>query len=266
MYTIGEFSRLCQVPIKTLRYYDGLGLLRPKSVNRSTGYRYYEPAQLERLNRILVLKDLGFALHEIGELLAGNVPPNQLRALLREKRDDLERRVGRERARLARVTARLDVLDQCHGPATHDVAVRHVGARLVASLRRALPAYDACDGLFAELEHRLGDDVAIDGRAAVWHHGAATIDCEAAIFLSESIAPIPGVAVYEMPAHTAACLVYRGDGDGAAAFTALYEWIASTGVTTVGAKREVYLDEGGRGEPVTEIQYPIAAIMEECDD
>ena len=266
MYTIGEFSRLCQVPIKTLRYYDGLGLLRPKSVNRATGYRYYEPAQLERLNRILVFKDLGFALHEIHELLAGNVPPAQVRALLREKRDDLQRRVSRERARLARVTARLDALDRCHGPAAHDVAVRHVGARLVASLRRPMPSYDACDGLFVELAHRLGDRVAIDGRAAVWHHGAAAIDCEAAVFLSAPIAPVPGLAVYEMPAHTAACLVYRGDGDGASAFAALYEWIASSGAATIGAKREVYLDVGGDEEPVTEIQYPLATIMEDRDE
>ena len=47
MYSIGEFSRLSQIPVKTLRYYDDLRLLRPACVNRSTGYRYYEAAQLE---------------------------------------------------------------------------------------------------------------------------------------------------------------------------------------------------------------------------
>ena len=74
MYSIGEFSRLSQIPVKTLRYYDHLRLLRPACVNRSTGYRYYEAAQLEQLNRILVFKDLGFSLRDIRGLLAEHVP------------------------------------------------------------------------------------------------------------------------------------------------------------------------------------------------
>jgi DNA-binding transcriptional MerR regulator len=74
MYKIGDFSRLVQVPIRTLRYYDTIGLLRPARVERSTGYRYYAAAQVEQLNRVLVFKDLGFSLREIVALLAEKVP------------------------------------------------------------------------------------------------------------------------------------------------------------------------------------------------
>jgi effector-binding domain-containing protein len=63
--------------------------------------------------------------------------------------------------------------------------------------------------------------------------------------------------VYEMTAHTVACLVYRGDEDYQRPFAALREWLVSSGIAVVGPKREVYLDEGGDGESVTEIQYPI---------
>jgi DNA-binding transcriptional MerR regulator len=83
MYRIGEFSRLTQIPVKTLRYYDEIGLLRPARVDRFTGYRYYSPAELERLNRILVFRDLGFSLGQVRTLVAENVPPEQIRGMLR---------------------------------------------------------------------------------------------------------------------------------------------------------------------------------------
>ncbi len=41
MYKIGEMSKLCGLPVKTLRYYDQLGLLAPDRIDPFTGYRYY---------------------------------------------------------------------------------------------------------------------------------------------------------------------------------------------------------------------------------
>jgi len=50
---IGDFSKLSRASVKTLRYYDEMGLLKPVEVDRFTGYRYYSFAQLPRLNRVL---------------------------------------------------------------------------------------------------------------------------------------------------------------------------------------------------------------------
>jgi len=71
MIKIGDFARLSQVSIVTLRHYDEIGLLTPVAVDTATGYRYYAVAQLTRLNRILALKDLGFSLEQIDQLLEG---------------------------------------------------------------------------------------------------------------------------------------------------------------------------------------------------
>ena len=68
MFTIGEFSKLGRISPRMLRYYDAMGLLRPTRIGEN-GYRYYEAAQLETLAEIETLKDYGFALSEIGELL-----------------------------------------------------------------------------------------------------------------------------------------------------------------------------------------------------
>jgi DNA-binding transcriptional MerR regulator len=63
MLEIGEFSRLTGVSYRLLRLYDEIGLLKPFATD--SGYRYYGVEQLGRLNRILVLRDLGFSLDEI---------------------------------------------------------------------------------------------------------------------------------------------------------------------------------------------------------
>jgi DNA-binding transcriptional MerR regulator len=65
MFWIGEFSRIAQVSGRLLRFYDELGLLSPAFTEPQTGYRYYSAQQLPRLNRILVLKELGLSLEQI---------------------------------------------------------------------------------------------------------------------------------------------------------------------------------------------------------
>jgi len=68
LYSIGEISKLCHIPIKTIRYYDEIGLLKPTSIDSDTSYRYYS---LERALKIMIIKEyrsLGFPLKKI-ELL-----------------------------------------------------------------------------------------------------------------------------------------------------------------------------------------------------
>ena len=64
-FSIGEMSRLMNVPVKTLRYYDEIGLFKPIEVNRQTGYRYYSTEQFEQLDIIKYLRSLGVPLAEI---------------------------------------------------------------------------------------------------------------------------------------------------------------------------------------------------------
>ncbi|MFW6213776.1 MAG: MerR family transcriptional regulator, partial [Spirochaetota bacterium] len=73
MYSIGEFSQINRITPKTLRHYDRIGLLEPARTDEWTGYRYYSPAQLPMIRRILALKDLGFSLEEIGRIVRGEV-------------------------------------------------------------------------------------------------------------------------------------------------------------------------------------------------
>lgn len=85
MYKIGELSKLCNISVKALRYYDSEGILCPEKIDAFTGYRYYSAAQLSDCYRILALKELGFSLDEIR---AGQkLPIQELAGLLADRAD-----------------------------------------------------------------------------------------------------------------------------------------------------------------------------------
>ena len=69
MLTIGEFSNICRVSTKTLRYYAEIGLILPDEINPENGYRYYSIEQLEKMLLINRLKNYCFSLEEIKLIL-----------------------------------------------------------------------------------------------------------------------------------------------------------------------------------------------------
>jgi Predicted transcriptional regulators len=86
MFKIGDFSRLTRVSVRMLRHYDEIGLLKPLSIDSFTGYRFYSADQIPRVNRIQVLKEMGFSLAEICGLMAKDLDSKQLRSLLLNRR------------------------------------------------------------------------------------------------------------------------------------------------------------------------------------
>ncbi|WP_243527016.1 MerR family transcriptional regulator [Bacillus pseudomycoides] len=89
MYTIGRFSNLCDVPVKTIRYYSDIGLLEPSYVDPETSYRYYDYEKMKELKTILVLKDCQFSLNEIEQVLKGKDMKN-LNVRLKKKTEELK--------------------------------------------------------------------------------------------------------------------------------------------------------------------------------
>src|SRR5512134_633312 len=132
MLKIGDFSKLAHVTIKTLRHYDRLGLLQPIWVDRYTGYRYYAIEQLPRLNRILALKDLGFSLSQIQELVQVELPAQRMRQLFDQKQRELQHLLAEEQARLKRVAERLRQIEQEGSLPAYEVTLKSIPAQLAA--------------------------------------------------------------------------------------------------------------------------------------
>ena len=98
MYKIGELSRLSQMPVKTLRFYDAEGILVPDEIDEFTGYRYYGASKLSDCYRIVALKELGFSLSEIKEYLS--LPKEKVSELLAAKEAELNRVKAQTEARI----------------------------------------------------------------------------------------------------------------------------------------------------------------------
>lgn len=273
MFKIGDFSRLTQVTVKALRHYDRLGLLHPAQTDPMTGYRYYTSAQLPRLNRILALKELGFSLEEIGQLLDDELSPDELRGMLLLKQREASRAVEAEQARLARIEAHLHLIEQSEGaadetnPADLGVVVKPVEARHVASVRAVLPAHRAIGELFRELRayqqrHRLQ----ASDWVAIWHDAEyrdSGIDGEATFASSDPLPAEGRVQPRELEAvATMASVVHQGPPETIhVACMSLLRWIEAHGYQIVGPERAIALQRSGLGphgrDGITELQFPI---------
>src|SRR5262249_53977907 len=102
MFKISDFAKLSSVPASTLRFYDELGLLKPATVDSSTGYRYYTVEQLVPLSRILALRDLGLNLEEVDVMMKQQPTAEELRGMLRLKQLQLRNHIYEEQLRLQR--------------------------------------------------------------------------------------------------------------------------------------------------------------------
>jgi DNA-binding transcriptional MerR regulator len=264
MFRIGEFSRLSRLSIKALRFYDERGLLKPTYVDQTTGYRYYSAALLPRLQRILAFKELGFSLEEIIDLLGGDPQVDRVQTLLRSKREELSKKLEREKSRLVAVDSWLSQIEQTGAVPEYEIVLKQVAPRLVASVRDSLAAYADAEELFNELRRYLKRQGAALERGAIWRSCAAmrqSIDCEAVIFLREPATGNERIQVYELPELFVASITHLGsDGDSEQAYCAARSWIKSQGYMRAGAPREIYW-QGGVEEndesAVTEIQYPV---------
>src|SRR3982074_3738442 len=132
MFSIGDFARHGRVSVRMPRHYAGRGLLPPARVDRVTGYRWYEAAQLSRLNRIVALKDLGFTLEQVRSVLDDKVSAGELRGMLRLRRAELQSQIATDTTRLTEVEARLQIIEREGAMPADDVQIKRIPAIRVA--------------------------------------------------------------------------------------------------------------------------------------
>jgi len=278
MFRIGEFARLAGVSAKTLRAWDAAGLFRPVWVDRFTGYRYYSPAQLPELRRIVALRDVGVPIAELADLVAGGA---DLAGVLQRRRMQLER----DRLEIERRLAALDISIAATARAggrvgggdrearSWDVVVRPVAAEPVA-VRPFDPASEDIGEAFYDLESYVRDlrrrgsrpPGAIDGDARDgWPR-------ELFVPVTGSVPPRGSIDYRRLPACLVASLIHRGAYAGLAdARAALDRWVQTAGRERAGRLRVLYLQFGAEPELrvprgylvdresdlVTELQQPV---------
>ncbi|GAA2241817.1 MerR family transcriptional regulator [Streptomyces ruber] len=266
MFTIGDFARHGRVSVRMLRHYDATGLLRPAHVDPATGYRHYTAGQLARLNRIIALKDLGFTLQQVREILDEKVTTEELRAMLRLRQAELEAAMAAAAARLVQVEARLRSIESEGRMPTNDVVLKHVPSVRVAELTGVTPDFDhigpVIGPLYEELGRRLDAAGITPGDTGVSYYEDAP-DGGILVHAGIEVSVTPrddGLRVLDLPpVELAATIVHRGSMETLlTSIQALAHWIEANGYRSAGYPREVNLEcPPNRDEWVTELQEPV---------
>ncbi len=274
MFRIGDFSRIARVSCRLLRYYDELGLLKPAIVDSASGYRFYSAAQLPQLSRILVLKDLGLSLEQIGQVVGKGVSPAELRAMLLVRRADIEQSLATESGRLRQIEARIAEIEAQGGFALEDVLVRSEPSHRVLSLRQTVRSFSDARGIIRQLVETVPRKVpapALGSLIAIAHSAEFepdVIDVELGYTLNgeldrtaPTVAGIP-MQIRELPAvpHLAVCVRVGLPEQAHLVTVKIGRYVEANGYSLTGPSRELFLrvpEQDRMENSVVEMQFPI---------
>lgn len=275
MFKIGDFSRIARVSCRLLRYYDEIGLLKPGGIERDTGYRYYSASQLPRLNRILVLKELGLTLEDIARVLDSDLSASELRGMLMMRRSDAQRVLAEEMERLRHIESRIAQIDNEGELSVDDVIMRSEPSQRLLSTRRVVASFAAARDLIRELSEPLRalKSKGLLGRLTAIAHAQEfepdRIDVEVGFVLQGELASQVRLAsgeplsVRELPAvERMATCVRIGLPERAHLITGkIGMFLEASGYNLAGPSREVFLQPprpDRMEESVVEMQFPIS--------
>jgi DNA-binding transcriptional MerR regulator len=267
---IGEFARIGQVSVQTLRYYDDLGLIKPVKVDVLSGYRYYALDQLPQLNQVLALKDLGFSLDQVAHLVQQNPSHAELRRMLELKRSEVSEQIQTELDRLERLNGRLRLMEQADAALNYEVVIKQIPTAFVASVRNIIPSYWDEGPLWNQLVAPI-QQLGIEPCApciSIYHAAEPAIDVEVCAPITapdrDRLNGSP-LILRELPCmESAACTIHHGAFTGLAnAFASLLKWLDANHYQVAGPDREVFLrlptgdPYGDDPTAITELQIPV---------
>ncbi|MCW2165346.1 DNA-binding transcriptional regulator, MerR family [Microbacterium hydrothermale] len=267
MLSIGAFAQIGQVTHRMLRHWDTAGLLVPVHVDEHSGYRSYDPSQLERLHRIVALRQLGFGLDDVAAILGQGVDADRIALLLRERRAEVEREHRIAAARLVDVERRLHLIEGEKHMREIEIVQKSLPAIRLAARRRLV-----ADG--AEMAEVVG--ATFDAVAAVIGAEKGALDTPVAQYaaredgteliagyVSAAGAVGEGVEIVELPAvAVAVCGIHLGSMDRIGeSWQSIHAQILDRGFVPSGPCRELYVraESDDQADWVTELQQPVIA-------
>lgn len=264
MLSIGAFAQIGQVTHRMLRHWDTAGLLVPAHVDEFSSYRSYDPSQLDRLHRIVALRQLGFGLDDVASLLQDGIDADRLTALLQERRAEVEREHRIAAARLVDVERRLQLIQEENHMSRIEIIEKPLPAVRLAARTATVeeqsgvaavvgPAFDAVAEVL--------DAVGASRTTPIAQYSAEENGMLITVGYEYPGAALDGVDIIELPAEaTAVCGVHLGAMDRIQhSWMALHEEILARGFVPSGPCRELYVRavSDDQADWVTELQQPV---------
>lgn len=269
--TIGEFSKMMQVTVKTLRFYEQKGLLLPDEVDEWTGYRYYSIEQMQRLSAIRDFQRLGFTLDEIKDLYDINTHTPSIGKLtekIHETDKQLKRLIERRKQLLNWRDSRKQIKTM------EKFSIQTLPEIIVASHREVVPDANAigpmCVNVIGPEMQRLGCKCPPPGYCFTIIHADGYVPTDIDIEYCEQVEEMGKdsdiIQFKKLEAvPTALCMKHYGPYDRFyESYTELFKYIEENGYRIVGRDRCCYVDGAWNQEDpekwLSIIQVPVEKI------
>lgn len=265
MFSIGEFSRITGLSIKTLRHYHEKSLLPPPMIDGRSGYRYYNQQSVERARVIVQLRSMEFGLDAIAEILANCEDESDILDYLERHKETLEDRIQAQRGivkSLEQIIAKEKEATRAMDNSEFEVGEKGLEPIWMAGVRMK-GKYSDCGKGFGIIGRRLGRFIA--GKPFCLYYDAEyredDADFEACMPVKAGAKQSEGISVRELPGGRCVCLIHKGPYDELGrSYEKILAYMKSKGYATLLPGREVYLKGPGmifKGNPrkyLTEIQ------------
>ncbi len=273
MFKIGEFSKLTQVSIRMLRYYDENDLLKPAQTDPFTGYRLYSVEQIPRLQKIIFLRDIGYTVSEIGVALdhwSGDFMADQLK----NKQIEVQRLLEQEQEKLSKIEAALDSIKKDEIGIRYNFTIKQIPSYPVISLRRVIPDY-FCEGMLWQELTELVDKCKIELPVtqqcfAVYHDNEfkeADVEVEVCVVVTKAVAVDEPLCFRrtEAVAMMASTMVYGSYENISGVYCSLAHWLTEhSGFRMKGKNRQIChrgsWNEENPDHYLTEIQIELEKV------
>jgi DNA-binding transcriptional MerR regulator len=263
MLKIGDFSRLSRVSVRMLRYYDDAGLVKPEKIDEFTGYRYYSESQLPAMWKINTLKDMGFGVAAIREIMKCEDNSQEMEQLLVLHRAELQEEAKIIEGRLRSLDAAIERLKK-GDKMKYNCVVKEIPERYVASVRQTIPRYDAEGMLWHILFSETADQKMkmVGMSSAILHdreYKENDVDVEVQIQVDGTYHDTEHVKFKTEPAVTVASITFKGAYDQfSEVYAQLASWVAENRYCFHGPMIDIY-----HVSP-HETQNPLEFVTEVC--
>ena len=268
MYQIGEFSRITEIPVKTIRFYHDEKLLIPAYIDPENGYRYYNDENLTKARVIKQLRGLEFSLDEIRKILKFDADEDSFLEKLNAQKTVLQNEVDR----LSNVSQTIDQIILFETSArkkmsesTFKIEEKQIDEMLIGGIRMR-GKYSDCGKAFSKIGRKFGRYVR--GNAMLLHYDREfkeqDADFEACIPIAEGKST-DEIEVRLIPGGKCVSLLHKGPYDSInRSYEKISQYLIEKDCELQSPSREIYIKGPGiifKGNPdnyITEIQFLIA--------